>query len=971
MPSTDMRRYYRGVHYPTNGSSPSPTSSSSTSPMASHLSKKKTKSPHHWFVDHHDQASDYYTKKKVETKTTKNTEKRIQRQLVLNDGRVIDRASPEVVVDRVEDSKTYEENYDRDDRDANGRQYRFEHIPRLEYAKHSKRRDVADDIVDDRFTRIINTHDVQENETTTKASQPLGRISRRALDKALRENRPIRDVIKKSSRSRSEVASRPKVVHTQKRHKKIIDTEDIHNISRRLDNGKVFTETYRTQEHEVINDREDPDTSSHTTRRSPSDYCIKDKQKYSHLKNEDFTEYYRVPTGSHNLKQSQFLGKGKHITAEEREFHKGRYDWDELSDRIKQNREMVHRRLHATQSAERKDALTKKPLNFFKEEKTRKKETDKWLEQHFGSDWSLTTSSSGSNRGRLWKYQFDQNGHYSSKANNHNNRTTQDQQANSNPVTHGNRGVRRSMSFTSIPIAYQNPPSNLGDYSRTLTKEKEKVVKTTTTTYHPTMETTTHTTITRDEYPAIHQKRLYNSTFNLASPQIDYPLLKNGSITSSRRSQKESSPLIDRFHSTQSLHRRSHHHNQPQHHQYQHQQEQSRRYEEERRQEETRQEKRRQEERRHEERRQEERRQEETRQHQEDRQQAYKHRQEHQTRGHWQDQQQTTRHYQPEERQQQQRQHHQHQEQHHHQHHQQQQQQNTQNHQQFQNKQSHHRQTEESHSSRRYHHTSRKQEQHNHNAFNREELESNHSRRSRPVTIERMPEPKERRVYPTFETQETSQETSQEAQQTGFASETRRGHVELRQPLYITEFRKEKLYPAYSENNLLTSTRLDDSRYSNKFQPHQQSQSTDRYQARDYLGFRSLERSDARNSVSRENTPSPSDSSKHSKNSSGLKGRSRSHSFLVKPSTFRFEDAFYHHRHDIDNDFIYDRNERKFVKNTSLKHGHSDLRLDRNVGGGSQDHLRLTAGPYHKELVHHQHQIEPQRFKTIIFLSGT
>lgn len=39
--------------------------------------------------------------------------------------------------------------------------------------------------------------------------------------------------------------------------------------------------------------------------------------------------------------------------------------------------------------------MTKKPLNFYKEEKTRKKETDRWLERHFGgSEWSLLTGSS-------------------------------------------------------------------------------------------------------------------------------------------------------------------------------------------------------------------------------------------------------------------------------------------------------------------------------------------------------------------------------------------------------------------------------------------------------------------------------------------------------------------------------------------------------------------------------------------------
>ena len=47
------------------------------------------------------------------------------------------------------------------------------------------------------------------------------------------------------------------------------------------------------------------------------------------------------------------------------------------------------------ESLERTDALTKKPLNFYKEEKTRKKETDRWLERHFGgSEWSLLTGTS-------------------------------------------------------------------------------------------------------------------------------------------------------------------------------------------------------------------------------------------------------------------------------------------------------------------------------------------------------------------------------------------------------------------------------------------------------------------------------------------------------------------------------------------------------------------------------------------------
>ena len=45
---------------------------------------------------------DYITRKRVETKTVKKLEKRIQRQVVLEDGRVIEEDDPEVTVDTVE-----------------------------------------------------------------------------------------------------------------------------------------------------------------------------------------------------------------------------------------------------------------------------------------------------------------------------------------------------------------------------------------------------------------------------------------------------------------------------------------------------------------------------------------------------------------------------------------------------------------------------------------------------------------------------------------------------------------------------------------------------------------------------------------------------------------------------------------------------------------------------------------------------
>jgi hypothetical protein len=41
-------------------------------------------------------------------KTTKNTERRVQRQVVLEDGRVLEHESPHIVVDTIEDTRTHE-----------------------------------------------------------------------------------------------------------------------------------------------------------------------------------------------------------------------------------------------------------------------------------------------------------------------------------------------------------------------------------------------------------------------------------------------------------------------------------------------------------------------------------------------------------------------------------------------------------------------------------------------------------------------------------------------------------------------------------------------------------------------------------------------------------------------------------------------------------------------------------------------
>lgn len=64
-------------------------------------------------------------------------------------------------------------------------------------------------------------------------------------------------------------------------------------------------------------------------------------------------------------------------------------EWDSLSDRLrkaKRQQKTLLQKQKELAERDRTDALTKKPLDFDREEETRKAETSKWLESHFGSD---------------------------------------------------------------------------------------------------------------------------------------------------------------------------------------------------------------------------------------------------------------------------------------------------------------------------------------------------------------------------------------------------------------------------------------------------------------------------------------------------------------------------------------------------------------------------------------------------------
>ena len=151
--------------------------------------------------------------------------------------------------------------------------------------------------------------------------------------------------------------------------------------------------------------------------------------------------------------------------------------------------------------SERTDVITQKPLNFHAEEKTRRKETDKWLDRHFGgSEWSLSQRSSNpSNPNEM--------AHTRSRFYRHH----QGNEQSNNACEDFNAKVRRAQSFNCIPVSYNNPVS--------------RVVKHTTTTYRPGMEgKVVYSSVTKNVVsPADPKIRAYHSTSNLNSRNTPLP----------------------------------------------------------------------------------------------------------------------------------------------------------------------------------------------------------------------------------------------------------------------------------------------------------------------------------------------------------------------------------------------------------------------------------------------------------------
>ena len=111
---------------------------------------------------------EWVTTKKVDIVTTTTKEKKIQRQIVLEDGRVVEEEIPVVTVDTTEDTQTFQTDQD-EDRELAGGQEGSRYLA-------SKFDTNGSVLVGDKFTRVKKINDVTESLVKTEALQNIGDI---------------------------------------------------------------------------------------------------------------------------------------------------------------------------------------------------------------------------------------------------------------------------------------------------------------------------------------------------------------------------------------------------------------------------------------------------------------------------------------------------------------------------------------------------------------------------------------------------------------------------------------------------------------------------------------------------------------------------------------------------------------------------------------------------------------------------
>jgi len=268
---------------------------------------------------------DWGTKKRVETKTVKTIETRRQRQLVLEDGRIIEEDEPEVTVDTIEDVESHSDDGEEDRHIIGGYGDSYNASRALQTTSPVNGNGEVTpwkpggNILGEDLRRNTYTTDVQKRSYSTTSAKNVGEIKKSDLNKIIKEGRHSKTFIRPydDTDSSENVTLAPKVTHKNSNRKRIVDREDIQEVHRMQD-GVVKTDRYVNRECVEDQGEETPDEGDSTETESHDG----DKDSFSQRREDKFIDYYRVPKGK-TVKDGKLVRHGIHLSSHDKSNAKG------------------------------------------------------------------------------------------------------------------------------------------------------------------------------------------------------------------------------------------------------------------------------------------------------------------------------------------------------------------------------------------------------------------------------------------------------------------------------------------------------------------------------------------------------------------------------------------------------------------------------------------------------------------------
>ncbi|CAL8115388.1 unnamed protein product [Orchesella dallaii] len=235
---------------------------------------------------------EWIKKKKVELTTTKQIETRVKRQIVLEDGKVVDDSGPIVTTNTTEDTDKKESE-------------KTEHLTHGDDMEGKEGWVVVEALPDEAVVketneRKVTTHDEVEDIVETEEVQHYGDVSNEEILRSIREGATVRKTLLSPSEKKELLpfsgkdSAQKRVLQQSRRHDRTTDIEDTKEVSKVKENGNVVTEITRRHEHEVFHNEDIPDSDSDEFEQIENREGAHD---YSHGKSENFIEYLAVPKG--------------------------------------------------------------------------------------------------------------------------------------------------------------------------------------------------------------------------------------------------------------------------------------------------------------------------------------------------------------------------------------------------------------------------------------------------------------------------------------------------------------------------------------------------------------------------------------------------------------------------------------------------------------------------------------------------